>query len=41
MVLIDGSEFTGIKEFEYIYGAKYILLDDIKGYKNYENDNNI
>jgi hypothetical protein len=41
MVLIDGSEFTGIKEFEYIYGAKYILLDDIKGYKNFENHNKL
>jgi hypothetical protein len=41
MVLIDGSEFTGVKEFDNIYGAKYILLDDIKGYKNYENHNKL
>jgi len=34
-VLIDGSEFTGYKEFELIYGAKYILLDDINTYKCY------
>lgn len=37
IVLIDGSEFTGSAEFEYIYGAKYILLDDINAFKNYSN----
>ncbi len=37
MVLIDGSEFTGEAELEEVYGAKYILLDDIKGYKNFRN----
>lgn len=37
MVLIDGSEFTGKPELDLIYGAKYILLDDINAYKNYEN----
>jgi len=37
MVLIDGSEFTGKAELNEIYGAKYILLDDINGFKNYEN----
>lgn len=37
LVLIDGSEFTGNAEFEYIYGAKYILLDDINAFKNYNN----
>lgn len=37
MVLIDGSEFTGIAEFKLIYGAKFILLDDISGFKNYSN----
>ena len=36
-VLIDGSEFTGINELEQIHGAKYILLDDIRGFKNYDN----
>lgn len=36
-VLIDGSEFTGIPELKLVYGAKFILLDDIKTYKNYEN----
>lgn len=35
-VLIDGSEFTGVPELELIYGAKYILLDDIFTFKNYE-----
>jgi hypothetical protein len=45
-VLIDGSEFTGRAEYDKIYGAKYILLDDINAYKNYythnllKNDNN-
>ena len=37
MVLIDGSEFTGSAEFGKIYGAKYILLDDIQVFKNYWN----
>ena len=36
-VLIDGSEFTGKAELEKIYGAKFILLDDIRTFKNYEN----
>jgi hypothetical protein len=37
MVLIDGSEFTGVVELPYIYGAGYILLDDINTFKNYQN----
>ncbi len=37
MVLIDGSEFTGIAEFKLIYGARFILLDDINAFKNYAN----
>lgn len=37
MVLIDGSEFTGMAEFKLIYGARYILLDDINAFKNYAN----
>jgi hypothetical protein len=37
VVLIDGSEFTGQSEFELIYGAKFILLDDIRAFKNYHN----
>ena len=37
MVLIDGSEFTGKAEFKHVYGAKYILLDDINAFKNYQN----
>jgi glycosyltransferase involved in cell wall biosynthesis len=37
VVLIDGSEFTGISELEEVYGAKYILLDDINTFKNYIN----
>ncbi len=37
IVLIDGSEFTGMAEFKLIYGAKFILLDDINAFKNYNN----
>ncbi|HSW85932.1 MAG TPA: hypothetical protein VLG49_00370 [Rhabdochlamydiaceae bacterium] len=37
MVLIDGSEFTGMAEFQFVYGAKFILLDDINAFKNYAN----
>jgi glycosyltransferase involved in cell wall biosynthesis len=37
LVLIDGSEFTGIAEFSEVYGAKYICLDDINSFKNYHN----
>jgi glycosyltransferase involved in cell wall biosynthesis len=36
LVLIDGSEFTGSAELAEVYGAKYILLDDINTYKNYD-----
>ena len=36
-VLIDGSEFTGSKEFELVYGSRYIMLDDINAFKNYAN----
>jgi hypothetical protein len=35
MVLIDGSEFTGARELDMVYGAKVIALDDICTYKNY------
>jgi len=37
MVLIDGSAFTGTAELDEIYGANFILLDDINSIKNYEN----
>lgn len=37
LVLIDGSEFTGNAEFEEVYGAKFICLDDITTFKNYLN----
>jgi predicted O-methyltransferase YrrM len=37
MVLIDGSEFTGEAELGELYGARYVLLDDINGFKNYHN----
>ncbi len=36
-VLIDGSEFTGAAELREVYGARFILLDDICTYKNYAN----
>src|SRR5262245_331788 len=35
LVLIDGSEFTGELELRKVYGAKFILLDDTKAYKNF------
>jgi len=37
MVLIDGSEFTGHAELDEVYGADYILLDDIRTFKNFTN----
>lgn len=37
LVLIDGSEFSGSAELEELYGAKYICLDDINAFKNYQN----
>ena len=36
LVLIDGSEFTGTSELAEVYGAKYICLDDITTFKNYD-----
>jgi hypothetical protein len=37
MVLIDGSEFTGSAELDDAYGARFVLLDDILTFKNYDN----
>ena len=37
VVLIDGSEFTGRAELDEIYGARYIVLDDIGTFKNHHN----
>lgn len=37
LVLIDGSEFTGLAELKLVYGARFILLDDIRAFKNYYN----
>ncbi|WP_016949681.1 FkbM family methyltransferase [Anabaena sp. PCC 7108] len=34
VVLIDGSEFTGVAELNEVYGAKFICLDDITTFKN-------
>lgn len=36
-VLIDGSEFTGPRELDEVYGASYLLLDDVQTYKNHDN----
>lgn len=36
-VLIDGSEFTGKAELEEVYGARFVLLDDICVFKNHAN----
>ena len=36
-VLIDGSEFTGTAELEEVYGARFLLLDDTRTFKNWEN----
>jgi|GEM_PF-1020220 len=36
MVLIDGSEFSGNVELTHVYGARYILLDDVNGFKNFQ-----
>lgn len=35
LVLIDGSEFTGSAELSEVYGARYILLDDTRTFKNH------
>lgn len=37
VVLIDGSEFGGSRELNKTYGAKFIMLDDINSFKNYNN----
>jgi len=37
IVLIDGSEFSGPAELDEVYGADYILLDDIGTFKNLGN----
>lgn len=36
-VLIDGSEFTGKAEMEEVYGATWLMLDDTRSYKNWDN----
>jgi hypothetical protein len=37
LVLIDGSEFTGVPELNEVYGARYLMLDDVMAHKNYAN----
>jgi hypothetical protein len=36
-VLIDGSEFTGRAELPEVHGARFLLLDDVRTFKNYDN----
>jgi len=36
-VLIDGSEFTGEAELPEVYGARFLMLDDTRSYKNWSN----
>jgi hypothetical protein len=36
-VLIDGSEFTGEPELDDVYGARVLLLDDTRTFKNWRN----
>jgi hypothetical protein len=35
-VIIDGGEFTGFRELEYVMGANFIALDDVNSYKCYQ-----
>jgi hypothetical protein len=35
--LIDGSEFSGPADLNEVYGARFLLLDDIRSYKNGDN----
>jgi hypothetical protein len=37
LVLIDGSEFTGTAELDEVYGARFLALDDVCSFKNFEN----
>lgn len=37
IVLIDGSEFTGEPELGRVYGARWLLLDDVNAHKNFRN----
>jgi hypothetical protein len=41
VVLIDGSAFTGKAEVDKVYGAKWIILDDIVDIKNNYNHNRL
>ena len=36
-VLIDGSEFTGRAELAEVYGARFLMLDDTRAFKNWDN----
>ena len=37
LVLIDGSEFTGEEELRLVYGTRWVALDDVRTYKNWQN----
>jgi hypothetical protein len=36
-VVLDGSEFTARAELELVYGARWLLLDDVNSFKNHAN----
>jgi hypothetical protein len=36
-VLIDGSEFAGRAELDEVYGTRFLLLDDTRTFKNWDN----
>jgi hypothetical protein len=37
VVLLDGSEFTARAELELVYGAAWLVLDDVNSFKNHGN----
>jgi hypothetical protein len=38
VAVIDGSEFTGERELELVLGARFILLDDTRSFKNWSSE---
>ena len=37
-MLIDGSEFTGERELDLVLGARFLLLDDTRSFKNWRSE---
>jgi hypothetical protein len=37
LVVIDGCEFSARGEMDLVYGARYIVLDDVRAFKNARN----